>query len=632
VGTPPEVVPSLVVPGPIEELVGCWGSWGPTLAPGADRVAFLSDRRGRPEVWVCAATPDALPRVLELSEDPVTSVTWSADGEWLAYTVAPDGGVRTHVWVARPDGSDTKRVAGSAYEHATLGPWSRSGHSLVVSVPRASVSAVSRCDLVDPASGERERIASGGLVEVLDVSADVRFALLRGGRRGVHHCVTLDRLADQDYPLLPYPHTGSTESGLLRPATWADLPDQLTAYLVTDASLPRAALAGVDLGPDGVRGHVGILAAREDGELERIDADDAGRLLTLVWNVAGRSVLELFDTCTGERSEVAGLPGAVITGCVLARTGSSALVSVESPTSPSRLWRLDLSSRTWTPVDGSAPAPDVNLVEPTLEEFWAHDGLPLTGWLYRPYGATGPGPVLLSLHGGPEAQERPGWSAQHQALVAGGISVFAPNVRGSTGFGRQFAHADDRLGRHSAIADVRACVHHLLATGVADRDRIAVSGRSYGGYLTLAALVRYPDIFAAGVDICGMSDLLTFYRDTEPWIAEAAVSKYGHPLTDQSLLEDLSPLGRAEAIAAPLLVVHGQYDTNVPIGEARQIVAALEGLGRPVEYLELEGEGHEYRHQASRLRLMATMAAFLEQHLIAAEPASTGSEALAQTG
>jgi dipeptidyl aminopeptidase/acylaminoacyl peptidase len=222
---------------------------------------------------------------------------------------------------------------------------------------------------------------------------------------------------------------------------------------------------------------------------------------------------------------------------------------------------------------------------------------------------------VLSLHGGPEAQERPVFSAQHQALVAAGLTVFAPNIRGSSGFGRAFVHADDVHGRRDAFDDVLASAELLVDLGVAEADRIAVTGRSYGGYLTLVALAFYPGVFAAGVDICGMSDLLTFYRDTEPWIAAAAVSKYGHPERDAALLAALSPLHRADNIAVPLLVVHGELDTNVPIGEARQIVAALRELGRPVEYLELAGEGHEYRRVSSRVALLERLVRFLSQRL-----------------
>jgi dipeptidyl aminopeptidase/acylaminoacyl peptidase len=228
---------------------------------------------------------------------------------------------------------------------------------------------------------------------------------------------------------------------------------------------------------------------------------------------------------------------------------------------------------------------------------------------------TGPGPAAVWLHGGPEAQERPTFEPEHQALAAAGITVFAPTIRGSAGFGREFAHADDGPNRYRAFSDVEASARFMVTAGLADPARIAVTGRSYGGYLTLAALAFLPGVFAAGVDVCGMSDLLTFYRDSEPWIAAAAVPKYGDPLADRALLEDLSPLARAGEIRAPLLVVHGEHDTNVPLGEAHRIVGALRALDRPVEYLELPGEGHVYRRVGSRTALVAAMVRFLTAQL-----------------
>ncbi len=602
----------------ITALVGGWSCWGPTLAPDGRRVAYLSDRHGVPELWVQdVPQPGGAPvraEVLHVSDDPVVSVRWSADAEWLACAVAPGGGVRTEVWVIRPDGRDAARVAGGGDQHVKLGPWSHRGHRLVVGIPPATAEEVSRCELIEPVTGEREPVAHGGLVDVIDISAGERYALLRDGLRGAHFCVTLDRLLDNDHPLLPYPQTGSTESGILRPSP-ADLDSAvLTAYLVTDAGLPRTALVAVELGPEGLRGEAGVIAAREDGELEHVDADETGQLLTLVWNVDGRSELELLETSSGRRSTVAGLPGQVITACVLARDGRTAVVAVDGPCEPQRLWRLDIATSEWLAVTEAPPLP-TGLVEPTLEHFEAHDGLPLSGWLYRAPAATAPGPVVLWFHGGPESQERPEFRADHQAVVAAGISVFAPNVRGSSGYGRGFAHADDRYGRWDGITDVRSSAEFLVAAGIADPSRIAVSGRSYGGYLTLASLVRYPHLFAAGIDICGMSDLLTFYRDTEPWIAAAAVTKYGDPEHDRSLLEDLSPLARAGQIRAPLLVIHGEHDTNVPLGEARQIVAAVAGAGGRVDYLEVPDEGHEFRRRRSREAIARRTVDFLTAHL-----------------
>jgi dipeptidyl aminopeptidase/acylaminoacyl peptidase len=383
----------------------------------------------------------------------------------------------------------------------------------------------------------------------------------------------------------------------------------------TDAGLPRRAMVVVPLGAEGWGGVSGVIASREDAVLEGLDADDAGRQLLLVWNESGRSELELFDTVTRIGRRLPGLPGAVVSGALLSRDGRRVILAVEGPHRPRELWCLSTRTQVWTRVAEATALPESELVEPELISYPAHDGLPLTGWLYRVPGATTPGPAMLSLHGGPEAQERPVFSPQHQAMVAAGIAVLAPNIRGSSGFGRAFVHADDGHGRRDAFEDVVTSADELVRLGVAAQDSIAITGRSYGGYLTLAGLAFYPGYFAAGVDICGMSDLQTFYRDSEPWIAEAAKSKYGDPDTDTALLAAISPLHRAENIDVPLLVVHGELDTNVPIGEAHQIVQALRDLGRPVEYLQLDGEGHEYRRTDSRTLLITTMLGFLSSVL-----------------
>lgn len=604
-------------------LVDAWGSWGPTMTPDARRVAFVSDRSGVPALWVQDVPPGGpggpapLARHLPLSEDPVVSVAWAADSRWLACAVATDGGVRTQVWVVRPDGSDARRIAGDATEHAVLGPWTRSGHRFVVTLPSPAAGRPTRSFLADPATGRLDPLAEGDLIHVLDVSLEERFLVLRDGERGQQFCVVVDRLLDERFDLLPHGATGSTDVALLRPAPEGDS-GPLYVYLASDVGLARRQLIGLPFGPNGWRGEPTTLAARDDAELEGLDADDAGRLLLLVWNVAGRSELELFDTTTHERVPVHGLPGLVATTPVLSRDGRSVVLGVEGPERPKELWQHDVAARTWSRVTAAPDLPGVPLVVPELVTFPARDGLDLTGWLYRapsPAGPAGRGPASVSLHGGPESQERPTFSPEHQAMAAAGITVLAPNVRGSSGFGRDFVHADDVEGRYGAFADVLAAADHLVAAGLADRERVGVTGRSYGGYLVLASLAFSPDAFAAGVDVCGMSDLVTFYRDTEPWIAAAAVAKYGHPERDRALLEDVSPLARVAAITAPLLVVHGEHDTNVPIGEAHQVVAALRALGRPVEYLELAGEGHEYRRASSRAVLVAAMVRFLSARL-----------------
>lgn len=592
------------VAGLAHDLVGAWACWAPTLSPDGSRVAYVSDRTGSPQLWVRDVRADTAPQLLQLSADPVLAVHWSPDGEWLACSLATGGGVRSEVWVVRPDGSDGRRVAGGD-RHAALGPWARAGHDLVVTVSGAGPN---ECVLVDPVTGTCEPVATGELVTLLDLTADGRFALLRDGTRGAQFCRLVDRAPDVDHRLLPDERGGSTDAGLFRPAPPGE-GATFAAYLVSDAGRPRRELITIAVHADGRPASARTLAAREDAELEDADADAAGRVLVLIWNVDGHSEVELLDPATGARTPCPGLPGAVASGPAMARNGSCVVLSVEGPSAPRQLWCLDVATLAWSPVT-TGPS-FTGLVEPELVRFEADDGLPLTGWLYRARRETGA--AMLSLHGGPEAQERPVFTPQHQVLAAAGITVFAPNIRGSSGFGRAFVHADDRDRRLDAIGDVAACARLVTSRGWA--ERVAVTGRSYGGYATLMALVRFPTVFAAGVDICGMSDLRTFFRDTEPWIAAAAVSKYGHPVYDAELLAELSPLSRADGIRVPVLVVHGELDSNVPLNEATQLVARLRECGLPVEYLELAGEGHEYRRFESQLLVLQELTRFLTRVL-----------------
>lgn len=615
-----------------ERLAAAWGSWGPTMTRNARRVAFVSDRHGTPEVFVqdvvvAGELPE--PTRIRLSDDPVIRVTWSSDGEWLAVAIATDGGVKQQVWVVRPDGSDAAQVAGSRSQHAELGPWSRSGHRVVITLPSTEADQPARSYLVDPVSGDRDDLAVGELIHILDLSVEERLVVLRDGQRGQEFVVVVDRLTDESRALLSDQPDGSAEIAFLRPAPASET-SPLVAYVATESGMPRRGLIAQPVGPHGWRGRTRPLTERADAELESLDADDAGRTLLLGWNVDGRSELELVNTHDASRTPVPDLPGYVVTDPVLSRDGRSVILAVEGPARPRELWRLDTNALTWSRVTGVPELPDVPLVEPTLERFAARDGLEITGWLYRaveptvpPAGAddaTGtvpPGPraALVHLHGGPESQERPTFSPQHQALAAAGVTVFAPNIRGSSGYGRDFVHADDLGLRWNALADVVDCARFLVSNGYADRSRVAVEGRSYGGYATLASLAFTPDVFAAGVAVCGMSDFATFYRDTEPWIAAAAATKYGHPVDDAELLEALSPMRAIGDVTAPLLVVHGELDTNVPVGEAHQVVAALRARSHDVSYLELEGEGHEYRRASSRARLVRQMVEFVADRL-----------------
>jgi dipeptidyl aminopeptidase/acylaminoacyl peptidase len=223
--------------------------------------------------------------------------------------------------------------------------------------------------------------------------------------------------------------------------------------------------------------------------------------------------------------------------------------------------------------------------------------------------------VVVYVHGGPESQSRPIFNAVIQYLVAGGYAVFVPNVRGSTGYGYEYQSLDDVRLRMDSVADLQHAVFYLRDSGIADPRRIAVMGGSYGGFMVLSALTTYPDLWAAGIDIVGIANFVTFLENTGPWRRKLREAEYGSLEQDREFLEQISPIRSVDRITAPLFVVHGANDPRVPVGEAEQVVSALRERQVPVEYLRFADEGHGLVKRANRLVAYPAIAHFLDEHV-----------------
>jgi dipeptidyl aminopeptidase/acylaminoacyl peptidase len=594
-----------------QEWVTAPGSWAPDLSPDGRRVAFVNDCNGIPRAWVTSATGAGAELSADLIElptgrDHAEAVAWSADGEWIAVLGAPGGETtRTRVWVVRPDGTDARRVAGVRSGTANFGPWLRSGAVLPLSVSGRRPEETSST-LLDVHTGVSRPLGYGAVFTVVDLRHDGAAALVRVGPRGQRTLVAVDLETGTASDLAPA-GDGMTDQGFF-------LPD---GSVLARSNVGREDYVLVGLGAGRPQR---LIAGHPDGELDTFAVTADGTRAALVWNVGGRCELELMELGTGERIRLGGPD--IIERVRFCADGSRLVVAGQGSRQPRALWQVELDPFTSRLVPVKTPGAPLasrrQIVTPTRELVDAADGFTIEGWLYRPPGLEGPLPTVMHLHGGPEAQDRPGFNALFQALVAEGIAVFAPNVRGSTGYGRSFECADDGPLRYGAISDVAACAVHLLRTGIAVPGRLACAGRSYGGYLTLAALTFHPELFAAGVDICGMSDLLTFYAHTEAWIAAVAVPKYGDPIRDAELLADLSPLRRFHRLRAPLLAVHGMNDRNVPVSESSQAIDVARAKGIDAELLLFPDEGHEIVGAEGKLRFVTAVVSFLKEHLAVA--------------
>jgi len=505
--------------------------------------------------------------------------------------VSPGGSICAELHVVRPDGTGHRVLAGE-YPRATVfaGGWTGPGHYVCSIAPGDGPDA--DIVLVDAATGEHRILARGGFLSVTAVSADERFVLARRGPRGFRHIVVIDVRTGVQRRVLPLDAPGGLASEDGRFA-----PDGRSLFV--RASLPgapgadRSGLVAVPLSEDGVPGEGRVVLRRDDADLDGYAVRADGTLLA-VWTCDEVTQPRVHDLSDGALVRELGLPEPVMPGWSLSADGATMVAELTGPRTPRGLWLLavDGAARP-APLPSAPPRPDPSaLATPVRHVYEAHDGLRLSGWLYTPRGVHGPNRTVVSFHGGPEGQERPAWSPVAQSLVAAGCTVFAPNVRGSGGFGRAFVSADDGPAREGSFADVPSTVAALVAAGIAEPGRIGAHGWSYGGYLTLVSLTRWPDLFAAGATLAGMSDLRTFFARTEPWMAAASVTEYGDPVADRDLLARLSPMTGLDRLTSPVLLCHGERDTNVPVLESVQAHEALQALGRTSDLLLLPGEGH----------------------------------------
>lgn len=283
--------------------------------------------------------------------------------------------------------------------------------------------------------------------------------------------------------------------------------------------------------------------------------------------------------------------------------GSRLFVSWERPTQPAEIYEWPGATR-WT-YTSDLPG---GLLEPHEVGYASFDGLRIPALFYQRDSA--PRPAVVVFHGGPEGQSRGGYLPQAQLLAAIGVNVLLPNVRGSTGYGTRYQTLDDRTLRWDSVKDGCEAARFLKSSGLATRT--AAMGGSYGGFMTLAVLVEDPELWDAGVDTVGIADWHTFFRNMPPWRGVLRINEYGDPNgAEAEFLHQISPLQRAQAIRAPLLVIHGRNDPRVPVGESRQIAEAV----AKSELLIFEDEGHGVAKLANQVTANRRILEFLAAHL-----------------
>ncbi len=592
-----------------ERYLNVRSAYGASFGPEGEQLSVLLNTTGVPQIWSLDA-PRAWPTQRTVSDERVTFASFSPERPELLFGMDEGGNERQQLFrLDAEDGTIVPLTDEPSAKHR-FGGWSHDGEQFAFAANRRDES-VFDVYLQGRTDEDAELIHEGeGWLTVGGFSPDDERLIVTESHSSFDQDVYVLEIGSGKLTHLT-PHEGNVR---FRSANWS--PDEEAIYLVTDDGANTLYLARLDT-------ETGDFAVVEEGGEWNVDGlaldEDSGRVV-YSQNVEGYTELTVGELAgETELTEFPDpdLPGGIAGGVSFDPDGERFAVSVTGSTENTNVFVVDIESgnaRRWTDAS-TAGIPKSEFRAPDLVRFESFDGLEVPAFFSLPGNASnGDTPVIVDIHGGPESQRRPSLHSVKQYFLNRGYAYFEPNVRGSSGYGREYTHLDDVEHRMDSVADIRAGVEWLHNHRAVDPDRIAAMGGSYGGFMVLASLTEYPELWAAGIDIVGIANFVTFLENTGDWRRELREAEYGSLAEDRDFLESVSPINTIETIETPLFVLHGENDPRVPVGEARQVAdRASEHV--PVETLIFDDEGHGFTKLENRIEAYTRIADFLDEYV-----------------
>lgn len=497
------------------------------------------------------------------------SGSFSKDGEWFAYTSTRRNGRDTDVWLMNPAEPKSDRLLCEL----SGGGWS-----------------------VTDWSEDRTRLL---LLESISINQSRLY--LADAKTGAKQLLTPDEATP-----VAYGHAQFAKDGK-------------SVFLTTDHGSEFQRLARLDLATK----QLTVLTAELNWDVDSFDLSPDGKTIAFITNEDGVGKIHLIAARSGKKLRGPELPLGVPSGLTWHENGHDLAFSFNSAKSPTDAYSYDVKTRRlerWTTSETGGLNP-ASFIEPELIRVKSFDGLPVSGFLYRPDEKKFPGqrPIIVSIHGGPESQSRPIFQARNNYYLNElGVALLFPNVRGSSGYGKTFLTLDNGFKREDSVKDIGAFLDWIAKDAGLDGDRIGVMGGSYGGYMTLASLVHFSDRLRCGVDVVGISSFITFLKNTQDYRRDLRRVEYGDE-RDPAMAEHLqriSPLTHVDKIRKPLFVVQGKNDPRVPVTEAEQMVKAIREQGGTVWYLMAKDEGHGFGKKKNVDFQFLSTISFWREHLL----------------
>lgn len=546
---------------------------GITRQPGSENIAFTMDVGGSENGQIFLFNPkDGSSKLLTDGKSRNGAISWSNNGDKLAYQSTRRNGAANDIWLLQPDKPEAARMILEAVDGSWWGPsdWSSDDKQLLV---QQYISASdSRIYLQDIASGQKHVMAGSG------DKPSVNFAL-------------------------------------------AFSKDNSGMFFITNSQSEFQQLAYQSF----AGGEPKIISANINWDIAGFAISKQGDRAAFSVNQDGYHRLYLLDTTNFAFSEVNDLPIGLIGGLTFSDDGKKLGMTLNTSQTPSDSFVLALGKKplkykqlerwTYSEVGGLDTS---KFIQPELVRIKSFDNVEVPAFVYKP-AKKGPHPVIINIHGGPEAQFQPAFVSTFQLwLNQLGAAVIAPNVRGSSGYGKDYINLDNGYKREDSVKDIGAILDWIATQPDLDASRVAVIGGSYGGYMVLASAAHYSDRLKAAVDIVGISNFVTFLENTENYRRDLRRVEYGDERDPKmrEFLQRISPNNQIDKINIPLFVVQGQNDPRVPVTEAEQIVKALTDANKPVWYMNALNEGHGYRRKENRDIYQQAVVLFFQQHLL----------------
>ncbi len=551
---------------------------GVSRRPGSNELAFTMDAGGSEYAQIFLLNTNSGQNImLTDGKSRNGQILWSNDGSRMAFQSTRRNGKSNDIWIMSPSNPDINEILLQSPDGSWWGPsdWSENNKRVLV---------------------QQYVSASDSRIFIVDVDSKAK-RLIEGdaNKPSVNYALAFD----------------NNKNGL---------------FFITNQYSEFNQLAYKKLNTDGTsHDSVEVITKNIPWNISEFTISENGKKAAFSVNQDGVSILYLLNTKSLKFKKVKGLPLGLIGSLEFSSNARKLGLTLNTSQSPSDSFVLNLGKKSlqystlerWT--NSEVGGLDTSTFsKPELIHYNSFDKLQIPAFVYKPR-AKGPHPVIISIHGGPEGQFRPGFRSTYQLWIDKlGAAVIAPNVRGSSGYGKQYIGLDNGFKREDSVKDIGALLDWIASQPDLDQNRVAVFGGSYGGYMVLASAVHYSDRLKAAVDIVGISNFVTFLENTKPYRQDLRRVEYGDERDPEmrAYLLKISPNNNVDKINLPMFVVQGQNDPRVPVTEAEQIVKALRKGGKQVWYMNALNEGHGYRKKENRNVYEQAVVMFFEKFLL----------------